>query len=182
LVRHALGRARRRRTLIDQLAAGDDLDALSSDLTALDADLPPPPAPPSDDGVKARAALDAAKAKLAPRDALVLALLFEDAGSMDDVAEALAMPMEDVAAARERVLEAAGGEGALRGLGDRADATKIETPHADEPVLALLRHGDHGDDLADAMAHVARCAECRARLVVGAVEGRSVVVVAIEAP
>ena len=54
--------------------------------------------------------------------------------------------------------------------------------HVGEPILALLRTGDHGDDLADAIAHVARCVDCRARLTAGEIGSRAVVVVAIEAP
>lgn len=111
IAKHALGRAKRRRTLIDQLAAGDDLDALSSDLAALDSDQAPLPAAPTPEGMAARAALEKLKDALSPRDALVAALLFEDDGSMDAVAEGLAMPMEDVASARERILTAAAGLG-----------------------------------------------------------------------
>jgi DNA-directed RNA polymerase specialized sigma24 family protein len=107
VARHALGRAKRRRTLIEQLAAGDDLDAISADLTALDADLAPLPGDRTSEGGAARATLEKLKDALAPHDALILALLFEDDGTMEEVAEDLAMPMEDVAAARDRILEAA---------------------------------------------------------------------------
>jgi DNA-directed RNA polymerase specialized sigma24 family protein len=107
IAKHALGRAKRRRTLIEQLAAGDDLDALSTDLSALDSDLPALPEGPSVEGSEARATLERLKDALAPRDALVAALLFEDDGSMDEVAEELAMPMEELAMARERILHAA---------------------------------------------------------------------------
>ncbi|HEY2509788.1 MAG TPA: hypothetical protein VGI39_03000 [Polyangiaceae bacterium] len=107
VAKHALGRAKRRRTLIDQLAAGDDLDALSTDLSALDSDLVALPALRSSDGATARDTLEKLKDALKPRDALVAALLFEDDGTMEDVCEELAMPMEEVAAARERVLTAA---------------------------------------------------------------------------
>ncbi len=190
LAKHAVGRARRRRTLIDQLAAGDDLDALSTDLAALDADLVPFPPPRSATGAAARAALEKLKGALAPRDALVAALLFEDGDSMENVADTLAMRMEDLATARERILAGAPtagiGQDALPTLGDKADSLERaddgEDKHAEEPVLALLRNGDHGDDLADAIVHVARCPECRARLVAGEVVRREVVVVAIEAP
>jgi DNA-directed RNA polymerase specialized sigma24 family protein len=111
IAKHAMGRAKRRRTLIDQLAAGDDLDALSTDLAALDSDLAALPAPPSPEGAAARDALEKLKDALSPRDALVAALLFEDDGTMDEVAEQLTMPMEEVAAARERVLSAAAAQG-----------------------------------------------------------------------
>jgi DNA-directed RNA polymerase specialized sigma24 family protein len=104
VAKHALGRAKRRRTLIEQLAAGDDLDALSKDIAELDSDLPPMPLAPSPEGTKARETLDRLKDALSPGDALVAALLLEDDTSMDDVAAAVAMPMEEIAAARERIL------------------------------------------------------------------------------
>jgi hypothetical protein len=74
----------------------------------------------------------------------------------------------------------------LRQLGHRADGPAVARPgaktHVDEPILALLRSGDYGDDLADAIAHTARCADCRARLTAGELGSRALVVVAIEAP
>jgi hypothetical protein len=79
-------------------------------------------------------------------------------------------------------------ERALRQLGQVAEArpgdgSAIErASHVGEPILALLRNGDHGDDLLDAIGHVARCPLCRARLAAGEIGSRSVVVVAIEAP
>jgi hypothetical protein len=73
-------------------------------------------------------------------------------------------------------------EFALRQLGRRAESSAVTTPHVREPILALLRAGDHGDDISDAMAHAARCPDCRARIVAGEVGSRAVVVVAIEAP
>ena len=78
--------------------------------------------------------------------------------------------------------EAEGRERALRRLARTASGGVIDALHVDEPLLALLRHGDHGDDIADAIAHVARCVDCRARLALGDVAGRNVVVMAIEAP
>ncbi len=107
VAKHALGRARRRRALLEQLAAGDDLDALSKDIAELDSDLPALPPSPSPDGEKARTTLDKLKEALAPSDALVAALLLEDDGSMDDVAGWLSMSMEEVAFARERILRKA---------------------------------------------------------------------------
>jgi hypothetical protein len=107
LAEHALRRARRRRALLEQLAAGDDLDALSHDMAELDADLPPLPVPPSPAGEKARTTLERLKDALLPQDALVAALLFEDDASADDVGGWLSMPPEDVSAARERILAAA---------------------------------------------------------------------------
>jgi hypothetical protein len=70
----------------------------------------------------------------------------------------------------------------LRQLGRRADSRAATTPHVGEPILALLRAGDHGDDIGDAMSHAARCPDCRARIVAGEIGSRAVVVVAIEAP
>ncbi len=107
VAKHALGRAKRRRRLIEQLAAGDDLDALSKDLEALDADLPSLTLEPSPEGAGARATLETLKDALGPRDALVAALLFEDDATMDEVVEAISISMEDLAAARERVIRKA---------------------------------------------------------------------------
>jgi hypothetical protein len=70
----------------------------------------------------------------------------------------------------------------LRRLGREASGLPHRGAHVDEPLLALLRTGDHGDDIADAIAHVARCIDCRARLIGGDVAQRNVVVMAIEAP
>ena len=76
----------------------------------------------------------------------------------------------------------------LRQLGYKADGKPSDgsvlerASHVGEPLLALLRAGDHGDDLADAIGHAARCADCRARLAAGEIGSRSLVVVAIEAP
>ncbi len=107
VAKHAFGRARQRRALLDQLAAGDDLDALSKDMAEVDADLPPLPAPPSPEGQKARQTLDRLKDALSASDALVCALLFEDDASMDDVSAWISMPMKDLAATRERILSTA---------------------------------------------------------------------------
>ena len=70
----------------------------------------------------------------------------------------------------------------LRELGRVAADARAPGKHADAPILALLRDGDQAEDLLDAIAHVAHCADCRARLTEGHVERRSVVVMAIEAP
>jgi hypothetical protein len=70
----------------------------------------------------------------------------------------------------------------LRRIAHHAADAKIEGAHVEEPLLALMRDGDVSDDLADAIAHVASCADCRARLTEGRVERRSLVVMAIEAP
>ncbi len=124
IARHALGRARRRRALIEQLAAGDDLDALSKDLDALDADLPTISLEPTAEGTEARTKLEKLKESLAPRDALFCALLYEDDGTMDEVVEALTVPMEDLAAARERILEKAAAQGLVleRAMENRREA------------------------------------------------------------
>ncbi len=107
IAKHALGRAKRRRALLEQLAAGDDLDALSKDIAELDSDLPPLPFAPSPEGAKARATLERLKDALSPSDALIVALLLEDDATMDEVAGWLAMPIEEVAFARERILSKA---------------------------------------------------------------------------
>ena len=107
IARHALGRAKRRRALLEQVAAGDDLDALSKDITELASDLPPLPAPRRPEGERARATLERLKDALCPCDALVVALLLEDDASANDVAGWLAMPLEEVAHARERILATA---------------------------------------------------------------------------
>jgi hypothetical protein len=65
------------------------------------------------------------KDALSPADALVFALLVEDDGTLEDASAALGMPVEEVAAARERALGAAaarGIEGVERGerRGERA--------------------------------------------------------------
>lgn len=70
----------------------------------------------------------------------------------------------------------------LRRLAHFADDDVTIGKHVDEPILALLRDGDQAEDLNDAIAHVARCADCRARLTEGNMERRSLVVMAIEAP
>ncbi len=202
IVLHAARRAKRRRTLIEQIAAGDDLHAITDDLEALDSDLPETPAPLTKDAVSARQTLDAVIAKLTPNNALIFALLFEDDGSADDVARTLGIGVEDVEAARHVALRAAeeleiegdsdrraAGTSAaerrekkLRQLGRAAGAAATEGSHVDEPLLALIRGGDHSDDLSDALLHLAACPDCRARLTEGEIERRAVVVMAIEAP
>ena len=107
IVLHAARRAKRRHTLIQQIAAGDDLQAISDDLGALDADLPEPPAPRTAESIAARKILDELKGKLAPRDALVFALVIEDDTSIEDASRVIAMPPSEVAAARDRILRAA---------------------------------------------------------------------------
>jgi hypothetical protein len=70
----------------------------------------------------------------------------------------------------------------LRELGRLAAGPPRAGAHVDEPLLALIRTGDHDKDLDDALTHVAYCADCRARLTEGQVERRALVVMAIEAP
>jgi hypothetical protein len=198
---HAARRAKRRHTIIEQIAAGDDLGAVTDDLRALDADLPDPPGPLSDEAIGARKLLDELAQKLKPRDALVLGLLMEDDTQVDDVTRTIGLSLEDVAKARDRILRAAE-ELRIEGEPDRrASATPDErrerklrelarsgggsvktSGHLAEPLLALVRGGDQSDDLADALTHLAACADCRARLTEGNVERKSVVVMAIEAP
>ncbi len=203
VVKYAVGRAKRRATLIKQVAAGDDLRAVSEDLAALDADLPPLPNGTDDtDLASARATLDKVQGALAPRDRLIFALLIEDALPEARAAAAISRPAEEIRAARARILEAATKAEVEPMLADRRLPADPEARreakllalasftgsicqpegHVAEPLLTLLRDGDLSDDLADAMLHVAVCADCRARLTEGAQERRSVVVMAIEAP
>jgi hypothetical protein len=58
IVLHAARRAKRRHTIIEQIAAGDDLGAVTDDLRALDADLPDAPSHLSDEAMGARKLLD----------------------------------------------------------------------------------------------------------------------------
>ncbi len=202
-MRHAAGRAKRRHTLIQQVAAGDDLKAVSEDLASLDADLPPPPSAPGPEAAEARARLDALKATLRPHDRLVFSLLIEDDSSEDSVATSIGISETDVRAARDRMLESAadlkieGGEPERRGpattpeqrrenklreLARTTGSAALRSGHVEEPIMALIRHGDLSDDLNDAIVHTASCVDCRARLTDGEVERRSLVVMAIEAP
>lgn len=202
LVRHAIGRSRRRRTLIQQVAAGDDLHAVSDDLAALDADLPEAPTPLGQEAREAREILEAVKERLKPWDRLAFALLIEDEESIEDAAAHITSPFADVSDARARIIaEAATArvhadpdrrdptatpevrrEAKLRVLARIAGSTARPPPHIDEPLIALVRNGDHADDLVDAITHLADCAICRARLTEGELEHRSLVVMAIEAP
>jgi hypothetical protein len=201
IVLHAARRAKRRHTLIEQIAAGDDLGAVTDDLRALDADLPDPPAPPSPEAIGARSLLDELVHKLSPRDALVFALLIEDDGQPDEVSLALSTPPDEIGASLANILKAAQElriegdadrrasstpemrrEQKLRELARTAGGPLKTSGHLAEPLLALVRAGDHSDDLADALGHLAACPDCRACLTEGQVQRKAVVVLAIEAP
>lgn len=202
LVRHAVGRAKRRRTLIQQVAAGDDLHAVSDDLSSLDADLPEPPSPLDSEAREARVLLDAVKEKLRASDRLIFALLIEDDEIPEDVSSHISTPLAEVNVARERILREAADarihadpdrrdpgaspevrrEAKLRVLARIAGAVAKSPPHIEEPLIALVRDGDHSEDLEDAISHLADCAICRARMTEGELEHRSLVVMAIEAP
>lgn len=202
LVRQAVGRARRRRTLIQQVAAGDDLHAVAGDLAALDADLPSAPSPLDAEAKEARELLDSVKERLSASDRLVFAVLVEDDETVESVASHLSKPFAHVDEARTRILKEAAAarvhadpdrrdpnasadvrrEAKLRVLARIAGATSKDGPHVEEPLIALVRDGDHSDDLEDAIAHLADCAICRARLTEGELEHQSLVVMAIEAP
>jgi DNA-directed RNA polymerase specialized sigma24 family protein len=108
---HACGRAKRRLKLVEQVAAGDDLTAVSEDLRALDGDLPEVSPEITETARIAQERLDSVKRQLAPRDALVFALLIEDDSNLDDVARTLSTPIDEVEAARERILRAAAAAG-----------------------------------------------------------------------
>lgn len=107
IVKHACGRAKRRRKLVEQVAAGDDLEAVGQDLAALDGDLPEPPSEPNEEARAARKLLDQVRQKLEPRDALVFALLVEDDGTPEDIARSLAMPLSEIDEARRRIVAVA---------------------------------------------------------------------------
>jgi DNA-directed RNA polymerase specialized sigma24 family protein len=202
LVKHATGRAKRRRKLVEQIAAGDDLQVITDDLALLDADLPSPAIESPADAKQARQTLDRLKDRLTPRVRLIFALLIEDDYIEEEVAKALSLRVDEIesagelveAAAREVGVEAKVGEGSipppatmprereLRHLARAAWDAPRSGEHAGEPLLALLRDGDQSTDLDDAILHVANCPDCRAELTEGHVGERSVVVVAIEAP
>jgi hypothetical protein len=202
LVRYAVGRARRRRTLIQQVAAGDDLHAVSDDLASLDADLPQAPSGLDAEAKEARELLDSVKERLASGDKLIFAILIEDDETIEGVASQTSTPFAEVNDARERILKEAAAvrihadpdrrdagaspdgrrEAKLRILAKIAGATSKAAPHVEEPLIALVRDGDHSDDLEDAITHLADCAICRARLTEGEIEHQSIVVMAIEAP
>ncbi len=188
IVKHAAGRAKRRKTLISQVAAGDDLHAVSDDLAALDADLPPLPSSPTPEQAESHAALEALKSQLPPTDALVAALVFEDEMPTVDAARTIAELPDEIDLARDRIIRLAESLGVsdapktLPVVARKAAGAPVKTPHVEEPLLALIRNGDLGDDIQAEIGHVARCADCRALLTDGIVERRSVVIVAIEAP
>lgn len=193
----ALSRARRRRTLLAQVTAGDDLDAVSTDIKRVDAELPFPPEPPTAEAIDARARLDAVLAGLRPHDALIFALVVEDDRGVEGAGLAITRAAEEARASFERGLAVAR---ELRTVSSGAPSTsderlrellvelarvakdpEVKDHHADEPVLALLRGGDLSDDLGDALGHVARCVDCRARVAEGETAQHSVVVMAIDA-
>ncbi|HQY62040.1 MAG: hypothetical protein IPF92_02355 [Myxococcales bacterium] len=190
-------RAKRRRTLLEQITSGDDVDAVSADLAALEAELPPAPAPTSAAARDARARLDAVHAGLSPRDALAFALCFEDDRQLEGAASALTTATEDLAASRARALTLVRelrtfGESArhasdeelgqlLTTLAREAADPACSPKHLDDPLIALVRSGDPSDDLADAVSHVAKCVDCRARVAEGEATHRAVVVMAIDA-
>ena len=132
MVKHAAGRAKRRRKLVEQIAAGDDLQAVSDDLAALDADLSASlsgAGKGAETARWARATLDAVKAKLTPRDALVFALLIEDDQTLAEVGGTLALGADAVEQARARILEIAGRQ--LAAFESEAAARGV--PHAEDP-------------------------------------------------
>ncbi len=205
VIRHAVGRVKRRRTLIEQIAAGDDLEAVSRDLAAVDNELPPLLGKPTAEDAAAFETVCRLKRALPPTDALVMALIFDDDFADHEVAALVTRPVSDIAAARERILFTAkelGIEGdadarapagmpgdvekmrelKVKRLAETAAGAGPESAHVEEALLRLLRDGDASDDIADAVMHVALCADCRASLTEGEVERRQVVVVAIEAP
>jgi hypothetical protein len=205
VIRYAAGRVKRRRTLIEQIAAGDDLEEVSRDLASVDNELPPPFGAPNADQTHAFDTLCRLKRGLAPADALLAALLFDDDFADEEVSALVSRSPAEVSAARERILFTAktlgieGAPDARAPAGSQGDVEKMRElkvkrlaqcavgaspsgAHVEEALLRLLRDGDASDDIADAMAHVALCADCRASMTEGEVQRRKIVVVAIEAP
>lgn len=193
----ASSRAKRRRTLLQQVTAGDDLSAVSSDIKKVDAELPPPPEPDSEASREARKKLDSIHSGLRPHDALVLALVVDDERGVEGAALALTQSADDTHASFARALALARELGTCGEEGKKASDERLrellvelargskdpeaKDRHVDEPVLALIRGGDLGDDLADALAHVAKCVDCRARVAEGETTQHSVIVMAIDA-
>ncbi len=192
LAKHAYGRARRRHLLVEQVAAGDDLEAISSDIAGLDGDLPDLVTIRVTDSraIAARSKLNGIKSKLSPANSLLSALLFEDDLGDDEVAELLHIGEGRVAdavaatlgCAREVLGTTDVREEMLHELGSRAIDAEPVGPPVEEPLLALVRGGDLSDDLSDALLRLSSSARCRARLTEGLVVHRNVVVMAIEAP
>lgn len=193
----AQSRARRRRTLLDQVTAGDDLAAVSGDLKEVDSELPPPPTPDSEASIAARKKLDSLYSGLRPHDALVVSLVVEDDRGVAGAALALTLSVDDTAPSLVRAIELAreigicgdAGKAAsdermrelLVELSHAARDPEVKDRHVDEPLLALMRGGDRSDDLFESMAHVTKCVDCRARVAEGETTQHSVVVMAIDA-
>lgn len=124
IVAHAANRAKRRRTLIEQISAGDDLQAISDDLAVLDSDLPEKPTPPNEAAQRAFANLQQLKAALSPREALIGALLFEDRFESDEVAALLSIPEAEVALALEKIEQEAEKLGMTTRSSTRTEASR----------------------------------------------------------
>lgn len=190
-------RAGRRRTLLGQVTAGDDLSAVSTDLGEVEKELPPAPREATEAHKTARKKLESIHAGLTPHDALVFSLIFEDDRKVEGAAQALTLSTEEASAVEGRALALVrelrifGDEGKtasdertrelLVALAQDAEDPHTSDKHVDEPLLALLRDGDRSEDLFDAIAHVAKCVDCRARVAEGETTQRSVVVMAIDA-
>ena len=193
----AQSRARRRRTLLEQVTAGDDLGAVSGDLVEVDAELPSPPEADSEAAKAARKKLDSIYAGLGPHDALIFALIVDDERGIEGAALALTLSADETAASLERALVLVRELGTCGEPGRNASDERlrellvelsrsardpdVKDRHVDEPLLALVRGGDHSDDLFDAISHVAKCVDCRARVAEGETTQHSVVVMAIDA-
>jgi hypothetical protein len=100
-------RVKRRRTLLAQVAAGDDLHAVRDDVRAVDDDLPPLPLPPSAEEAEAFELLGRLKRSLLPPDALVAALWIEDDYPAEEIAGRLHRLESEIDDARARILAAA---------------------------------------------------------------------------
>ncbi len=101
-VRNASARSRKRRALLEPLAADD-----GEEHAARGDDAPPTPEELTQDAVDKRRWLEALKAKLRPRDAAAFAMLVEDQMEIDEVAEALGTSANNVYQMRHRILAVA---------------------------------------------------------------------------
>lgn len=203
LLKFAAGRTKRRRKLIEQIAAGDDLQAVAEELRAIDADVPNITPERSSAQQSARRILDEVKQQLDVERRFLFAFLIEDELAAEEMPSTLSLPISEVSEATHLIDLAAQRcgmeaefdrneattlsveqrrEKKLRQLAREAGASALSENHLEDAELTLIRGGDRSDDLTDAVAHLAECVLCRARLEEGELEHRRLVVMAIEAP
>ncbi len=108
VVRKAAHRARRRRTVVEQVGGAADVRGeAAEEEVCLGAESVPNPEELTRRALEARRTLDALKRKLRPRDALVLALLVEEGLDIDEVAARLGTTLNNVYQMRHRILAVA---------------------------------------------------------------------------